>query len=334
MTEFLDACYAAIRKQETSIANTLAAVNSQNIEILQGKRLIILTGCGDSFAVADYGKWAFLMVGLNAITLSPSELSQVRLDKDYVVIGVSASGRSLATIEALKIAQKAKTTTIVLTDNKDGNASGYVDYVWTTKSGVASYNISPSSITTTAMAYLLRLAAEHQASFQTGMNSDIEVLKSSGKRILEWAEKTGKQIAEIPVVGAPLFMVSEGANYAAAQIGMMKFNEYGILQSMAAQREDFRHHYVLTINRDDGAVLVTDSPSKEEDRRYLDALVDTLKMRGYHLFTPEEIGLQSSLGQAISNSIALQMAAYYNVLKHDSHKEGWRKPNVDAFKIY
>ena len=91
---------------------------------------------------------------------------------------------------------------------------------------------------------------------------------------------------------------------------------------------------MLTINKDDGAVLITDSPPKEDDRKYLHALLDTLKMRSYHLFTPEEIGLQTSLAQAISNSIALQMAAYYNVLKHDSHKEGWRKPNVDAFKIY
>ncbi|TFG06848.1 SIS domain-containing protein [Candidatus Thorarchaeota archaeon] len=334
MTEFLDACYAAIRKQETSIANTLAAVNTQDATILHDKRLIVLTGCGDSLAAADYGKWAFLRQGLNAITLSPSELTQVNLDKDCVVIGVSASGRSLATIDALNLAQEARATTVVLTDKEDGDATEYADYTWTTKSGVSSYNISPSSITTTAMAYFLKLSAEYQESQQTKISGDVDQLRKSGKRIVGWAEESGKQIAEVPILGRPLFMIAEGANYAAAQVGMMKFNEYGVLQSAASLREDFRHHNVLTINKDDGAVLITDSPTKEDDRRYMQALLDTLKMRSYHLFTPEEIGLQTSLGQAISNSIALQMAAYYNVLKHDSHKEGWRKPNVDAFKIY
>ena len=334
MSEFLDACYDAIRKQETSIANTLAAVNTQDAAILHDKRLIVLTGCGDSFAVADYGKWALLRQGVNAITLSPSELPQVQLDKNCIVIGVSASGRSLATIDAMKRAQETGAATVLLTDKEDGDAAEFAEYSWTTKSGVTSYNISPSSITTTAMAYLLGLSVEYQESPRTEISSDVDRLKKGAKRIVAWAEEVGKQIAEVPILGRPLFMIAEGPNYAAAQVGMMKFNEYGVLQSTTALWEDFRHHYVLTINKDDGAVLITGSPPKNDDRRYMQALQDTLKMRSYHLFTPEEIGLQTSLGQAIPNSIALQMAAYYNVLKHDSHKDGWRKPNVDAFKIY
>ena len=57
-------------------------------------------------------------------------------------------------------------------------------------------------------------------------------------------------------------------------------------------------------------------------------------MRGFHLFTPESLGLESPLGQTIANSIALQMAAYYNVMEYDPGKEFWKRPNVDAFKIY
>jgi glucosamine 6-phosphate synthetase-like amidotransferase/phosphosugar isomerase protein len=334
LTEFLDACYDAIKKQETSISETIASVDDKVAGILKDKRLIILTGCGDSYAVAEYGKWAFLGVGLNAISLSPTEMSRIQLNKDNVVIGVTASGRSLATIEALETAKSANTTTVVLTDNESGNASALADHVWVTQSGMRTHNISPSSVTTTAMAYLLKLAVKHQAAAKSPMHNDLQKLKGNGKQLLEWAETVGKESSKVGVPGKPLYMISHGPNYAAALIGMMKFNEYGVIQSNAALWEDFRHHYVLTINPGDAAFLVTDSPIDRRDERYFQALTGTLKMTAFHLHTRESLGLASPLGQVIANSIALQMAAYYNVIRYDPSKEFWREPNVDAFKIY
>ncbi|MFW9967127.1 MAG: SIS domain-containing protein [Candidatus Thorarchaeota archaeon] len=334
MTEFLDACYDAIKKQENSIADTLAMVGKSDGDILKDKRLIIITGCGDSYAVAEYGKWALLRVGLNAISLSPTEISKIQLNKDCVVIGVSASGRSLTTLDALRIAKSGEATTIVLTDNEQGIASKLVDFVWLTRSGVSSHNISPSSATTTAMAYLLKVAVEHQSMPGSHIHRDLHQLRSNGKQMLRWAEKVGRESSKVVIPRKPLYMISDGPNYVAAQIGMMKFNEYGVVQSNAALWEDFRHHHVLAINQGDCAFLITDSPREARNDRYLKALIETLKMDVYHLYTPEELTFGSPLGQAIANSIALQMAAYYNVLEYNPGKESWRKPNVDAFKIY
>ncbi|MFX0055371.1 MAG: SIS domain-containing protein [Candidatus Hermodarchaeota archaeon] len=334
MTEFLETCYEAIKKQEISISKTIASVDDKGSDILKDRRLIVLTGCGDSYAAAEYGKWAFLRVGFNAVSLSPTEMSKIQLNDDDLVIGLTASGRSLATIEALETAKSANATTVVLTDNENGNASALADYVWVTQSGVRTHNISPSSVTTTAMAYLLKLAVRHQSAPQSPMYNDLQKLKSNGKQLLDWAETVGKESWKVGVPGKPLYVISHGPNYAAALIGMMKFNEYGVIQSNAALWEDFQHHYVLTINPGDTAFLVTDSPIEEKDRRYFQALTGTLKMTAFHLYTPESLGLASPLGQVIANSIALQMAAYYNVMKYDPGKEFWRKPNVDAFKIY
>jgi glucosamine 6-phosphate synthetase-like amidotransferase/phosphosugar isomerase protein len=296
--------------------------------------LIILTGCGDSYAVAEYGKWAFLRVGLNAISLSPTEMSKIQLDSDCVVIGVTASGRSLATIDGLEVAKSEEATIIALTDNENGSASALADHVWVTHSGVESHNISPASITTTAMVYLLKLAVRKEAMPQSQMYNDLQKLKGNGKQLLDWAEKVGKESSKVGIPGKPLYMIADGPNYVAAQIGMMKFNEYGVIQSNAALWEDFQHHYVLTINPGDSAFLVTDSPFEEKNERYFQALIGTLKMRAFHLYTPESLGFESPLGQSIANSIALQMAAYYNVMEHNPGKEFWREPNVDAFKIY
>lgn len=334
MTEFLDACYKAIKKQETSISETIAAADDRDADILRDKRLIVLTGCGDSYAVAEYGKWAFLKVGLNAVSLSPTEMSNVQLGEDSVVIGVTASGRSLATIDSLKVAKSDEATTIVLTDDENGNASAHADHIWVTRSGVGSHNISPSSITTAAMAYLLKLAVKHQKMPHTQLRNDLRKLENNGKQLLEWAEMVGKESSKVGIPGKPLYMISDGPNYVAAQIGMMKFNEYGVIQSNAALLEDFQHHYVLTINPGDSAFLVTDSPLDEKDKKYFQAMTGTLEMKAFHLFTPETLELESPLGQSIANSIALQMAAYYNVMEHHPEKEFWRKPNVDAFKIY
>ncbi|MFX1417076.1 MAG: hypothetical protein ACFFC0_09700, partial [Promethearchaeota archaeon] len=92
MTEFLDACYNAIRKQEVSLSKTIKAADDEGVSLLRNKRLVVLTGCGDSFAIADYGRWAFLGVGLNSVAISPLAISQIQLDGSCLVIGVSASG--------------------------------------------------------------------------------------------------------------------------------------------------------------------------------------------------------------------------------------------------
>jgi glucosamine 6-phosphate synthetase-like amidotransferase/phosphosugar isomerase protein len=320
--------------QETSISDTITSADERGADIFKDKRLIVLTGCGDSYAVGEYGKWAFLRIGLNAISLSPTEMSNIQLNKDVIVIGVTASGRSLATIEALETAKSANATTVVLTDNESGKASALADHVWVTHSGVRTHNISPSSVTTTAMAYLLKIAVKNQAASQSPMYNDLQKLKSNGKQLLEWAETVGKESSKIGTPGKPLYMISHGPNYVATLIGMMKFNEYGVIQSNAALWEDFQHHYVLTINPGDTAFLVTDSPIGKKDKRYFQALTGTLRMKAFHLHTPKSLGLTSPHGQVIANSIALQMAAYYNVMKYDPGKEFWRKPNVDAFKIY
>ena len=334
MTEFLDACYEAIRKQETSLSETIEAADDESVRFLRDKRLVVLTGCGDSFAVADYGRWAFLKVGLSSVSVSPLAISQVQLDENCVVIAVSASGRSIATIDALKAAKSANATTLMLTDNPEGKASGYADHVLLTRSGVKNHNISPSSVSTTAMAYLLKLAVKHQEQSGSAISRDLRQLKHVGKRMVDWAEEVGKAISEIVAQESPLYTISDGSNHVAAQIGMMKFNEYSVVHSFAALREDFRHHHVLSINEGDSAVLVSDSPTNDDDALFFKALVDNLRMRAYHLYTPEELNLESPLGQTVANSIAFQMAAFHHVMKYDGEKPNWKEPNVNSFEIY
>ena len=334
MTEFLDICYDAIKKQEQAIPKTIDGVDEAAATVLKDKKQVVLVGCGDSYAAADYGRWAFLRAGLNACLVSPDEIDCLSLDKDNVVIGITASGRSLATIDALQKAKSQDATIVVLTDNKDGTCSQDADHVWVTKSGVETYNTSPSAPTTAAMAYLLTVSSKLDGESGDDLHQDLKQLKNIGKEMISWAEGEGLAISRITNPDVPIYLISEGPNFVAAQIGMMKFNEFSILKGFAAMREEFRHHYNLSIKDNDSAVLVTRSPADSSDDNYMIVLTDTLKMKAYHLYNDEKLGLKLPMAQAIPNMIALQMAAYHTTLRYDPGKESFVQSHADAFKIY
>jgi fructoselysine-6-P-deglycase FrlB-like protein len=333
VTDFYEMIYNAIMLQAQAIPATLRNVRSEDRYLIKEKRLVF-TGCGDSFAVADYGKWAFKSLGCDATSLSPSELSRLPIDENVVVIGITASGRSLETIAALEYALSVNAVTVVLTDDKNGKASEYAKHIWETKSGVSTYNTSPSSPTTSAMAYLLKTAALYQAMPRSRIHHDSIVLENTSDEIIAWADLTGKRIASLLKPSDLVYLISEGPNYVAAQIGMMKFNEYSILKGTSALREEFRHHYNLSVKDDDPVLLISDFPIDERDETYMMVLTDILKMRSYHLYCPHSLELESQFGQAIANSIALQMAAYHFAISHEPEKEWFKLPNADAFRIY
>ncbi|PNX51258.1 MAG: hypothetical protein BV458_11770 [Thermoplasmata archaeon M9B2D] len=332
MTDFLDSCYEAIKVQEKSIANTLENV-FVNPEIeLETKRCVIFVGAGDSYAVADYGKWAFLSTGVNAYSISPTEIVYIPLDSECIVIGVTASGRSLSTIDAISRAKRKGAKTIVLTDNPKGRAAEEATEVWSTRAGVDSYNVSPASPTTTAMAYLLKIASGLDSQIQDDLQYDLDILSGNSRKIVEWAEKEGITISNMISPRNPLYMISDGPNYVAAQIGMMKFDEFSIIKGIAALREEFCHHHNLSIKDGEQVVLISMDPITPSDEQYLGILSDILNMQTYHLHN--NLGMRTPLAQTIPNTIALQMAAHFTVRRFNPEMSGFKMPHAKAFKIY
>ncbi len=332
MTEFLDSCYDVIKVQEKSIADTIKSVDSASISDIEGKR-IILIGAGDSYAVSDYGKWAFRTIGLDAISLSPPEILHLPVDSETLVIGVTASGRSRSTLAALQEANQRGAKIIVLTDDTKGKASEEASKLWVTNALVDSYNVSPASPTTTAMAYLLTVASLKTGPKQEEFQDDIDQLSKIGKKMVDWAEHEGKKIAKVVTPGTPLYMISDGPNYVAAQIGMMKFNEFAVVKGFAALREDFCHHQNLSIDDEDQAILISGEKSTD-DEKYMEIMTEVLNMEAYHLHVPQNFGFKTALAQTIPNTIALQMGSHFTVRQYKPDMEWFRMPHAKAFKIY
>ncbi len=332
MNEFLDSCYDVIKVQEKSITDTIKSVDVNNLSDIVGKR-IVLIGAGDSYAVSEYGKWVFRAIGLDAISLSPPEVIHVPIDSETVVIGVTASGRSRSTLDSLEKTRAKGAETIVLTDESEGKACEKNSNLWVTKANVDSYNVSPASPTTTAMVYLLAIAAEMNSPLQSSLQRDIKQLSKIGESVLDWAEHEGKIISKLVTPGPPLYMISDGPNYVAAQIGMMKFNEFAVVKGVASLREDFCHHQNLSMDDGDQAILISGEEGPD-DERYMKVLTEVLNMQAHHLHVPKHLGLKTAFAQTIPNTIALQMGSHFAVRRYKPDMEWFRMPHAKAFKIY
>jgi glucosamine 6-phosphate synthetase-like amidotransferase/phosphosugar isomerase protein len=334
VTDFYKTCYNAILSQRSSITDTMAGVDLDYANILRDAKRVIFLGCGDSFAVAEFGRWCMSAAGINCFCCSPEEIRHVPVREGTLVVGVTASGRSLVTIAALEYAREHRAATAVLTDAPDGAASKHADHVWTTKAGVSTYNTSPSSPTTTGMAYILQLLKELENIHGESLGQDLDRLRELGDQMIVWGEKEGKAIAELARKDRPLYFISEGPNHVAAQVGMMKFDEYSLVRGISAVKEEFRHHYNLAVKPGDCAVLITDCPASAADEVYLGVMKDTLKLAAHHLYVKADFELKTPLAQVIPNTIALQMAAYHNAVVLNPDKTEFLQPNASSFEIY
>jgi len=299
---------------------------------IAGKQ-VVLIGAGDSYAVAEYGKWIFRSIGLDAISLSPPEVIHLPMDSDTVVIGVTASGRSRSTLSALQKTREKGAEVIVLTDDSEGKACEKTSNLWITKANVDSYNVSPASPTTTAIAYLLTIASKMSSPLQSNLQSDVRQLSKIGKKVLDWAEREGKIIAKLVTPGPPLYLISDGPNYVAAQIGMMKFNEFAVVKGVASLREDFCHHQNLSMDDGDQAILISGEVGPD-DKWYMNVMTEIMNMQAHHLHVPKHLGLKTAFAQTIPNTIALQMGSHFAVRRYKPDMEWFRMPHAKAFKIY
>ncbi|MBD3407500.1 MAG: SIS domain-containing protein [Candidatus Lokiarchaeota archaeon] len=332
MTDFLKKTYKIMEIQGKAIIATLESTTLQQPEALLNRQQIILTGCGDSYAVANFGRWIFLNIGIPSVCISPTEIEQIPINSDFTIIGVTASGRSRTTVKALRHAQEREAYTIALTDNPNGEIHELAHELWLTESGVTTYDIVPTAPTTTAMGYLLKIA--EILGNDESISKDCKHLSKVMENAIQWAKKWGEEFSEKLIPDGTLYLISEGPNFVAADLGMMKFNEYAVMKSQTVLREEFRHHGNLPTKDNDTVMLITDSPMTDADERYIQVISETLRLNATILCTPSYLDIRTRFAQTILNTIALQYAAYHNVLKYHPEMEWFRLPNAKAFRIY
>ena len=334
---FLEDCYAAIIDQPAAISRTLASSNRPNsFENLEHASRIFLTGSGDSYATSLFGRFAFAQLGLNTFAFEAADARYFPFRKGDAMIAISASGRSTQTLQAVVMAARAKVETFGLTENPKGALARAVDHLWLTQAHPHSFDISPSSTTTSAMALLLWAAEELSKPSYLGRTSQIQHLSQKAEQALKWAELWGKKSAKAIRGKEIIFLLGFGPTYIAALLGMMKLHEYAITKGIPVHMEEFAHHTKLVVNKGDPVILLTLRSSM------MNAYVKTIEKGTREVIQadlfvaqpPSDLDLNYELFETIFLVFSLQFLAYFLAKTHKSPILGWREPHVKAFKIY
>ncbi|MBE6797420.1 MAG: MurR/RpiR family transcriptional regulator [Ruminococcaceae bacterium] len=147
-----DNCYEIFLKRANDVQITLqntadvldaTALSFAANKIMKAKR-IVLFGLGNSAAIATDAAHKFLRLGLNAQACCDNHMQAIiasHLNSDCVAIGISHSGASVDTVEALRIAKSCNATTICVTNHSDSPIVKASDIVLFTKAEETRHSI-------------------------------------------------------------------------------------------------------------------------------------------------------------------------------------------------
>lgn len=337
MQGFLDECYKAIIDQPAAISRTLAPSNHpDSFEVLQKASRIILTGSGDSYAVSLFGWFVFAQLGRNVLAFEAADVEFFPFRTGDALIAISASGRSTQTLHAIETAIQTDVETFGLTENPKGPLAEIVDHRWRTQAHSRSFDISPSSTTTSAMAMLLWAAEEISTSPPRKSLKITNMLIQNADQSLKWAESWGIETANRIKEKEHVFLLGFGPTYVSCQVGMMKLHEYSLAKGIPVHIEEFAHHTKLIVNEKEPVIFLPpwSSDMHEYFKTIEKGIQEVIRADLFVVRPPSKLDSGSVLLETIFLTFPLQFLAYYLAKLQDPPLLGWREPHVNAFKIY
>lgn len=147
-----DSCFEIFRKRinDISIAlwSTESVLDAKNLELAAHKIMsavrIVIFGLGNSAAIAQDAAHKFLRLGLNVQSCSDNHMQAIiasHLERGSVAIGISHSGASRDTIDALRLAKASGATTVCVTNYSDSPIVKESDIALYTKSDETAHSI-------------------------------------------------------------------------------------------------------------------------------------------------------------------------------------------------
>ncbi len=128
----LDKVFAAnIKTLHDTAENIDRATFAKVIDALAKARSVYVYGVGTSAAIVQDFQYRLMLLGLNAFCYTDvptMKISTLNITKDDVAIGISHSGRTVATLDAVSLARDKGALTVCLTTFADSEIAGSVDY--------------------------------------------------------------------------------------------------------------------------------------------------------------------------------------------------------------
>ncbi|MEB3206350.1 MAG: glutamine--fructose-6-phosphate transaminase (isomerizing) [Vampirovibrionales bacterium] len=235
---------------EPAKAKTLASVLEKT------KRLVVI-GCGSSFHASLVGK--VFIEGLTGLPVTVDSAGEFRyrpsfateqhlIDANTLVIGLSQSGETADTLEALRQARHLGATTLVITNREDATMGREADYVMPVRAGVeVSVCATKSFIAQVVALYLVGLSMAElrpETSAPLAMIQDIKQaffkLPSLMESVLSDPSKI-QALAKHYVQKQHMIFMGRTFNYPVALEGALKLKEVSYLHAEGYSGSELKH---------------------------------------------------------------------------------------------
>lgn len=267
-----------LQEQSTTVrASLLATTNAREAlaERARSVNRIMLVGSGDSFFLGHAAVPAFeQLAGVPAETVEAYDFVSNRttlLDVGTLVIGISASGKALYTLEAIERAERAGALTAAVVNNPGSPLTSKAGIALVTNVGL-SFSF-PTKTTTAALAALVGLAAEiGRVSRPPGLRAYHEHMhelnETNPSAIAACLNKQGVgDAARLLHQRRQLIFVGSGAARAAALIGAAKVCETCHHLALAINAEEYLHLLGFGVEPRDTVVVLALGPNTHREQQ-------------------------------------------------------------------
>lgn len=258
-----------LAEQPDCIAETLnrnaTAVEAVAADIAASRpERIVLTGCGDSLAchIGMRQVWE-TAIGLPAIPVQAMELAYypgTLVDGRALVIGLSSSGETPRTVEALLTARQAGAKTLALTNSEKSSITSVADHTLMVSAKRVGW---PTQASTAAMALHVQLAdalakvMQRPGPLEPLAPRDVEGAVSAALDATQGMDEIGRTLSGTPI----LHFTGAGPAYSSALFGAAKVRECSSGHAIAHQLEEV-HHYTSVKPGETMIVLAPPGPSR------------------------------------------------------------------------
>lgn len=257
---------------ETVVAG--APARADLVALLHQVRRVVLVGSGDSYYLGAAAVVALERLGgVVAESVEAYDFVSGRVegvDPQTLVVGISASGKAVRTLQALKLARRRGALTVALTNAADSPLSAGTAAVLPTAGG-PSYSF-PTRTTTTALVVLVALAADLGTGTGRLPAAErdavlLELAVTLPERVQQrLADATGLPEAARAVVAARhVLVVGSGAARTAAWVGAAKLYETCRRHAVAVNAEEYLHLLGFAVGADDVVVVAPTAATHERE---------------------------------------------------------------------
>jgi glucosamine--fructose-6-phosphate aminotransferase (isomerizing) len=263
--------YEMIKSIPHDFASTMEAMNRADLASFASKRPVTFTGCGTAFYATVTGSQILGLGDLSWSATQAYELARYQEPKG-VVVGVSHSGITKTTVDALALAKERMVYTVGITHFEDRPISRASNMTIIVGDGPDKSRCHTKAYVTSAAA-VLRISLEHTKLLGRRLSeveNGLESLREKLVEVTDKAEEPARELAENVSRSKKIYFVGAGPNQVTAREAALKVKETSFFPAEGIELEDILHGPWASI--DEETLVITIAPSGPSIERVQDLI--------------------------------------------------------------